>query len=273
MTVKDGPTVTVVLMTYNHEKWIEQAIDGILLQEADFPIEVVILEDCSTDRTQEIIRDKIAAAARPGMFKPRFAERNENSNGTWLRTLREAASPYVINMDGDDYWTAPDKLSKQVRFMEEHPECALCFHNVRILNEKKPGGRAFNTNPPDQKDTSTLEEMLESNFVPTCSAMFAKRLVDPFPAWLDTVQWLDWSLCIHAASRGTVRYLSDVMAVYRIHGAGYWSGMSEIEQCERNAEFYGQINRVLDFRFDGVIRGHVEKIDATLARLRSASAT
>ena len=270
MVKENDPTVTVVLITYNHEKWIEQAIDGVLMQEAEFPIQVVVLEDCSTDRTREIILDK--TAAHRDMFKLMFAERNENSNSTWMRVLRETKSPYVVNLDGDDFWTSPHKLAKQVRFFEEHPECALCYHNVRILNEVR-GGRAFNTNPPDQKDTSTLEELLESNFVPTCSAMYSKRLIDPIPEWLETVKWGDWAMGIHAASRGTVRYLNEVMCVYRIHQGGVWSGLSELQQLEGNAEFYEQMNRILDFRFDGIIGAHLEKIRNSLAQLRATSST
>ena len=260
-------TVTVVLMTYNHEKWIAQAIDSILMQEVDFPIEVVVLEDCSTDRTREIILEK--TAAHPNLFRLIFAQRNENSNATWMRVLRETTSPYVITIDGDDYWTSPQKLSRQVRFLDEHPECALCFHNINILDEVR-GRSVFNTNPPDQKEVCTLEDLIEGNFVPTSSAMHAKRLVDPMPAWLETVEWGDWALVLHAASRGTVRYINEVMGVYRVHGAGYWSGMSEIRRCECNLDFYEKIKPVLDSQYDGMVRALIERLQNTLAQLRAA---
>jgi glycosyltransferase involved in cell wall biosynthesis len=257
-------TARVVLLTYNHEKWIAQAIESVLTQKADFRFDIEVIEDCSTDRTREIV---VGYGKRhPERIKLTLAERNRNSNVDWVRALREAPAPYVVTLDGDDYWTSPRKLGKQVAFMQAHPDCSLSYHNARCVFDD--GRKPWNHNPPDEKRVSTFDDMLASNFVTTVGAMVAKARIDPIPDWLETVKWGDWGLYLYAASKGTVRYIDEVLAVYRIHRGGAWWGLSETRKLEGILEFYEQMNANLGYEHDAAIREHMARNRSMLEQLR-----
>ena len=126
--------VTVLLTTYNHEKYIAQALDTVLMQETDFDYEVVVLEDCSTDRTRDILLSY--QKQHPGKIRLRLAERNESTNSrSFAEEFQASSSPYIATLDGDDYWTSSKKMQKQVEFLAAHPECTLCFHNALRIYE------------------------------------------------------------------------------------------------------------------------------------------
>src|SRR5262245_63387032 len=119
--------VSVIVVTYNHERYIVQALDTVLSQEAPFEFEVLLSEDCSTDRTREIVLHY--SRLYPDRIRLFLSERNLNTNKVTLRALRAARGTYVALLDGDDYWTSREKLARQVQFLHSHPEYALCFNN------------------------------------------------------------------------------------------------------------------------------------------------
>ena len=130
----ETPLVSVRMITYNHEKFIAQAIEGVLMQKTNFPFELIIGEDCSTDRTREIVVDY--ANRYPEIIKPILQERNVGANAN-SQSVREACTgKYVALCEGDDYWIDPLKLQKQVDFMESHPECSFCFTRCQRVNER-----------------------------------------------------------------------------------------------------------------------------------------
>ena len=126
--------VSVVLLTYDHERYIAQAVDSVLAQETPFDVELLISEDCSTDRTREIVRDY--AARHPDRIRLFLSERNINTNEVTLRALRAARGDLVAFLDGDDYWISPHKLARQVEFLDAHPECSMCFHGAIVRSEE-----------------------------------------------------------------------------------------------------------------------------------------
>jgi glycosyltransferase involved in cell wall biosynthesis len=259
--------VRVILITYNHVRWIEQAIQSVLVQKTDFRFDVVIIDDCSTDGTTEIVVEY--ARKYPDRIKAMLAERNQNSNRDWFRVLRAAPSTYVVTLDGDDYWSSPHKLSKQVRFMEERPDCAVSCHNVCCLRVET--GEAINHNPPKEDRVFTIEKLIFDNSVATASAMLCKRLMDPIPEQIEHLKWADWALYIHGATKGHVYYFEDVLAVYRIHNGGAWGGLSEVQKAEGIIEFYEQLNSYTRFEFDLLIRERIASHQAVLNGLRAAS--
>src|SRR5437762_2491810 len=120
--------VSVLLTTYNHEKYIAQALDSVLMQETNFDFELVILEDCSTDSTRDIVL--AYQKKHPRKIRLRLAKRNVHSNKPFAEEFQAAPSPYIAMLDGDDYWSSPAKLQKQVEFLKVHPDYMLCFHNA-----------------------------------------------------------------------------------------------------------------------------------------------
>src|SRR5918999_434425 len=112
--------VTVLVTTYNHEKFIAQALDSVLMQRTNFDYDVMVIEDCSTDRTRSIVIDY--QRAYPDRIRLVLAQTNERSNRTLAREFQASAARYIAWLDGDDFWTSPHKLQKQVDFMEAHSE-------------------------------------------------------------------------------------------------------------------------------------------------------
>jgi len=228
-------TVTVVLLTYNHESFIAQAIESVLMQTTDFPWEIVIVEDCSTDDTRTIVeayRDRFSAQIRLVL-----AEKNRNDNRAWGQSIVNARGKYVALLDGDDYWTSPAKLQKQVEFLDRHPDCSICFHNARIVHEdtnRAPGHH----NEPDQKEFSTIEDLWRRNFIATCSAMLRNGLLSDLPEWFHRLRFGDWPLYILLAQHGRIGYLDEVMAVYRIHARSLFGGAHPVRQLEQVVAFY-----------------------------------
>lgn len=243
--------VTVILVTYNHERFVQQALDSVLMQETGFPVDVVVLEDCSTDRTREIL---IAyQRAHPTRIRLVLAEFNRCDNLAIMNAIQACTSPFVALLDGDDYWTSPHKLRRQVDYLEREPGCALSYHNALLVyddsaREPRPALAA------DQKATSTLVDLLESCFVPTCSAMFNRRCLDDLPASYVDDQCGDWSLFLHAAQHGHLGYQSDVMAVYRQHSGGFWVGQGRLAQLERVIQFYELLLNRLPLQYSSRIR-------------------
>ena len=256
--------LSVLLTTYNHEPFIAQAINSVLMQRVSFDYEVVIGEDSSTDGTRDIVIE--FSKKCPEKIRLALSEKNSGECRNIARTLAKCGGEYVAMLDGDDYWTHPDKLQRQVDFLDSHPEYAMCCHNARSFYEDG-SQESYDFNPLNQKETSTLDDLWVGNFVATCSAMFRRGLVRQLPDWFCTFRWGDWPLYILCAEQGKIGYISEVMAAYRIHPGGAWSGLREVEQLEQVIEFYARINAHLSFRYDEIIRTMISKHRRQWARI------
>jgi glycosyltransferase involved in cell wall biosynthesis len=244
--------VSVLVMTYNHERFIERALDGALAQEVDFELEIIVSEDRSTDATREIV--EAYARRHPTKFRLLLSERNLRTNEVVRRGIRAARGEYVALLDGDDYWTSPEKLRKQVRFLDDHPACAICFHNALVVRED--GSREpWTWTPESQKEISTLDDLWKGNFIATCSTMFRNGLVPEIPDWyLPMFPITDWPLHILNAERGAVGYIDEVMSVYRHHEGGLYSSHDEARKQAETLRFYRAMNRNLGYRYARQIR-------------------
>ncbi len=129
----EAPLVSICCLTYNHAQFIRKCLDGFLMQQTDFPIEILIHDDCSTDGTTEIIREY--EAKYPELIFPLYEEENQYSRGGAgkmdLYNYRRTRGKYIAYCEGDDYWTDPLKLQKQVDFMEVNPEYSVCWHRSK----------------------------------------------------------------------------------------------------------------------------------------------
>lgn len=219
--------VSIHILTYNHEKFIAQALDGVLMQEVDFDYEMVIGEDCSTDRTRQIVMDY--QQRYPDKIRALLHETNIGANRNDVLVHNACRGEYIAWLEGDDYWTSPDKLQKQVDFLDQHPDCSMCFHNTRQVYED--GSRPdYNSAPPVRKPFYELEDLFDYNFMPTCSIMVRRRLFATLPDYYEEVYSGDWLLQILGATYGRIGYIDELMAVTRIHKGGAWSGIDRIER-------------------------------------------
>jgi len=230
-----SPKMTIIVMTYNHAPFIKEALDSVLMQETSFECEVIVIDDCSTDGTSDIVR--AYQKAHPHQIRMVLAEVNRCDNAEFMKAVQACRGEYLALLDGDDYWTSPDKLQRQAEYLDRHPECAISFHNVRIISDD--ANQAPRESLPSHREAfSTLEDLLEGCFVSTCAAVLRRDALTGFPSWYTNDDCPDWSLFVMAAQHGRLGYLKDVMAVYRQHSGGFWTGLRRREQSDRIIQFY-----------------------------------
>ena len=136
----DDISLSIGMITYNHEDYIEQAIEGILQQRTNFPMELIISNDASTDQTSARIQKIINTNQNPNITI-RYVDQPDNIGmmKNFEFVLTESSGRYIAICEGDDYWTDPLKLQKQYDFMDEHAECSFCFHKAEKYSEKENG--------------------------------------------------------------------------------------------------------------------------------------
>lgn len=260
-----APLVDVAVATYNHEKYIARAIESVLAQETSFDYRLIVGDDCSSDGTQGIIREY--ARRHPGrivtLFHPeRLGTAHRDRVG--VKVLRLCTARYVALLDGDDFWTDPGKLQRQVDFLETHPECAACFHDAEVFYEE--GAKApQRLHGDDQKEFSTLEDLLTTGVFPiTCTVMFRHDHLRELPERFFEASNPDWMLSVLAAEHGTIGYIAEVMAAYRVHGGGVWSGIDALRRTRQHIKSYETIDAHLGFKYTRLLSKKVEALRATL---------
>jgi glycosyltransferase involved in cell wall biosynthesis len=235
------------------------------MQQTNFAYELVVSDDCSTDRTREIVLE--FQRKFPDRIRVVFPSKNLGfgGNGIFVKLLEELRGSYVAVLDGDDYWTSSTKLQAQADFLDEYPECAMCFHNVSILyQDSSEEPELFN--PPTQSRISTLAEILERQFIAYCSVMYRGGAIAEFPAWFYETTATDWVLHILNAQHGSIGYLDDIMGVYRVHRGGVFSSLSKIRKLESHLADYRRLDPGLyRLHLDAKKRG-VSRIYYELAR-------
>jgi glycosyltransferase involved in cell wall biosynthesis len=243
---------TALLVTYNHAPYIAQALDSVLAQQTDFPFEIVVSEDCSTDGTRGIVEEY--AARHPGRVRLLLSERNRNDNEVIARGIRAAAGKFVAYLDGDDWWTVPHKLQAQVRFLEAHPTCAMCYHSVlRVYDD--PSRAPHPSLSPGPRRPMTTEDVLVRYHVNACSIAFRRDALPELPDWYYSADLADWALALLLSTRGGLGYLDEVMAAYRIHGGGVWSGATRIQRIEARVRFYDRLDAPFRRAHAAAVRG------------------
>ena len=249
--------VSVAMITYNHERFIAQAIESALMQETSFDYEVVIGEDCSTDRTREIVAG--FHKRFPGKIRLLLPENNIGAHKNLAQVLDACTGQYIALLEGDDYWTSPHKLQKQVDFLDAHPECPMCFHPVRWFYEDgqaRGNGRPEHNSvwPQFYREYSTTEDLLREMFIHTASVMFRNGLIGQYPEWLHGLMMGDWPLCALLAEHGPIACLDEVMSAYRNHEGGICSSIEDEARYREVIKMYERMNAHFGSRYAHIIR-------------------
>lgn len=237
--------VTVICLTYNHEHYIRQCLDGFVGQQTTFPFEVIVHDDASSDATPQIIMDY--AARHPDIIKPVFQAENQFSRGQevrsklWHGLFQGALGKYVALCEGDDWWSAPDKLQLQVDFLEAHPDYGMCFHDADFYDERAHAFIGSHNRYPVDTDVSPEELIMGSgNFCPTNSLCMRRSLCDVAPTMVFSQYVGDYPLQMYFGLVSKVRYLARSLSVYRVNTSASWT-----QRTYRTADF-GKFKSVLD---------------------------
>ena len=227
-TWPDGidPVVSICCITYNHENFIRECLDGFLMQETTFPVEVLIHDDASTDGTADIIREY--EARYPHIIKSIYQTENQYSKGLKINisfNLPRARGKYIALCEGDDYWTKSEKLQIQSNFMDQHPNCSICFHPAEICiynnTEFKGSTTQFYTETGFFDKSKLFYEGGSS--APTASLLFRKSHFSALPSWLNSSPVGDMPLKLILSYRGDVGFINRIMSVRRLGTPGSWN--------------------------------------------------
>jgi len=227
-----SPLVSICCCSYNHFDFISKTLESFLEQKTNFGFEILIHDDASTDGTIEIILSY--AKMYPDIIRPLIQKDNKYSQGVRFMQNRynfpRAKGKYLAICEGDDYWTDPNKLQKQVDFLDTNSDYNLCFHQVNKLYED------YTLVPHCNIKTNTVfcrKDLYSENIIPTCSVMF-RNIERPDTEAKSGLTFGDWLLHLHYTSGGAKAfYFADSMGVYRIHKGGHWSTQNKISQIEQ----------------------------------------
>lgn len=267
----DRPMVSVSCITYNHEAYIARALDSFLMQKTDFPYEILVYDDASTDRTQEIIRQY--EQKYPDIIKPYYQTENQYSKGRYnvegFFCYPRAKGKYIALCDGDDYWTDEQKLQRQVDYMEAHPECALCIHAARIETPER-SIQSLKIRPYKRDRVITAEEVIDkpSNY-PTASLFFRTKDTRDLQDYYYVSPVGDIAIQIHLAAKGTAYYMDREMSAYQQGVSASWS--TQMEQGDRKQKLidhhkamkvmYRGFSKETDGRYDRAILRACRRMD------------
>lgn len=258
-----SPIVSIICYAYNHEMFVRDTLNSFVMQRTKYPFEVIIHDDASSDKTADIIRE--FENKYPHIFRPIFQSVNQQSieKGKVTRICYEKAQgKYIALCEGDDYWTDPLKLQKQVDFLEEHADCSLCFHAVEHVYENQPEKNFVQrpANIPTNRKYGIEDAILGGGgFMATNSMLFKADLAKKLPDWALKAPVGDVPLMLWLAVHGKIGYIDRNMAVYRKSTPGSWSNhmsqkwKTKKKHYTRIQEMWSNFNEVTDYKYNELI--------------------
>ncbi|MET0945569.1 MAG: glycosyltransferase family 2 protein [Flavobacterium sp.] len=245
-------TVSVIMITYGHEDFIEQAINGILMQECDFEVELIIANDCSPDKTDEVIRKIIKNHPKSSWIKYTNHQSNLGMIPNFIWAIQQARGNYIAICEGDDYWTDSLKLQKQVDFLEANEEYVICGHWRRKVDER---GISLEQNEEAHKITALSTQ---------CVLFKNIKFDNLFLSFFKQPNCGETFLYYYLEQYGKSIILPFLGADYRISSVGVWSMIGKVNQFESSIQgrtviqkYFKEINDNYLFKKVTVNKGHI----------------
>lgn len=277
--------VSVSCTTYNHEKYIRQCLDSLLMQKTNFNYEIIVHDDASTDNTANIIREY--EKKYPDIIKPIYQSENQYSQGIQIGAVfitPMLRGKYVAHCEGDDFWTDPYKLQKQFDIMEKNPDCSICVHKVTdVLESGKVTGKthpAFNLKECKIDLKHYLEIIKTVSTYPFQTTSYFLRAdikkeyaLNP-PDFVEKFKVGDVPTILFALTNGDLYYLNESMSSYRLMAIGSWNSKNltnpkkQINHYKNIINGYNSFNEYSDYKYNSFINDICDK-NAFLVELHS----
>lgn len=266
--VEAKPLVSICVQTFQHVDYIKDCLEGILAQKTTFPFEILLGEDYSTDGTRDIC---IAYAKEfPNKIKLFLHQREnnikigENSTGrfNFLYNVFSSQGKYIALCEGDDFWTDDYKLQKQVDFLEKNNDYGICFHETKVLWDDSNKSLAVSlnrdfpwNNMSQDRTVYYMADVLKGPFMATASVMIRRELFpDKFPSWINEAYSGDITFYAIILGDYKVKYLNEVMAVYRRHSGGITRLHKNNKVLVNRIYILNEINQYYDFKYEQLIK-------------------
>lgn len=264
---KNEPLVSICCITYNHEKFIADAINGFLMQKTTFPFEIIIHDDASTDSTRDVILQY--QSEYPDLIRTIFQTENQYSQGNhaFPFTFQAAKGKYLALCEGDDYWIDPYKLQKQVEFLENNPEYVACYHNY--VGFWQDNSKPLYLREKEPWDTYTLADVIRCNSYyhknkatpgQTSTAVFKKSCISSLPDWCLQAYNIDIPLFIHIARFGLSKFISCPMSAYRNYPESLSRSQTGTHLLVNRISMYKSINKDFKKKYSKLINPIISRI-------------
>ena len=252
--------VSIRCITYNHAPYIRQCLDGFVMQKTNFRFEAIVHDDASTDGTDAIVREY--AAKYPDIIKPIFETENQWSkhDGSLHRIMTNACKgKYIAMCEGDDYWIDPNKLQKQVDFLESHPDYTLIGSNGIIMYTDVTQGLVYFNNHHELREVS-IAELVNTWAFPTATLCFRREIFDHYPTWSKELHFGDDVMVMTCALLGKVATLGEVSSVYR-KGSGITKDLDKQQEymAEQHKLFYTHLLEDTGDKYKDVLSARIER--------------
>ncbi len=258
MSIATNPKVSVLILTYNHEKFFRQALESVLMQRTDFEVEIVVADDHSQDSTYAIAKEY--QAVKGINLLP--SEQHLGITRNLRRALEACRGKYIAVLEGDDFWISPNKLNIVTKFLDQHQELSFCFHRFIRLEEITDRVLVY----PMLETTGepmvlTASDLAKGNFIgglSTCT--YRRAVIDSLDPELWKLQVREWPFNIVVATHGPIGYVPEILSIYRRHAGGIWSQLTTDQQRPIMLEIARSYNRFLNFKFDTEFREFEQKL-------------
>lgn len=265
-------TVTVCMISYKNEQFIKQAIDSIFMQEVNFDYDLVISNDCSPDRTDEIIQDYIKNHPKGSKIKYYFQEKNLGHFGNWRFIIDKCFGDYVAILESDDYWTDKNKLQLQYDFLEKNIDYSTVFHDCQVQNDKN-----ITTYPLRMlaKSNPVLDKYIigeGGNLCATCS-LFFRNYFNEYPAQMRAAKSIERGLTYFLMTKGKFWYIDKKMCVYRVHGGGVTSAgtKTRIAYMKSNIEILIFLQSYTNYKYKNLVLNEISKMSKNILHFSSST--
>lgn len=259
--------ISVCTITYGHEKYLSQSIEGVLMQEGDFELEFIIANDCSPDNTDQIIRHYMDNHPKGAVIKYLNRAQNMGVMPNFIDAIQQCTGNYIALCEGDDYWTYPLKLSEQLRALEGNQQLVLSCHNAEFKYENSNGnGLPVEVLNEKSKKRIATEDLRKALPIITGTAFF-RNVIKEYPKAILEVVNGDTFLFSLLGCYGGVGYIDKLYSVYRVNEQGIWSSLSSYKKLQNTfftagklAEFHSKTDKSIEKFFDDSVFKKVKEL-------------
>ncbi len=256
------PLISVCIITYNHENYIQKAIEGVLMQQCNFEVELILSNDFSIDSTDEIIQEVLKKHQKKSFIKYFKQNKNLGMMANFIFTLKQCTGKYIAICDGDDYWIDELKLQKQVDFLEGNPSFSACFHNAYIINSFDAITGVFcewNSNRVIHSEDVIYKG---GGIYPTASILFRNKI--ELPSFTLEAKAGDSALAFSLLEIGNFYYSSEIMCIYRKHEGGVYTSIhnnkeKKLEDIKSNIKLLVNYRAYCNYKFKKYFNNAIQK--------------
>jgi glycosyltransferase involved in cell wall biosynthesis len=242
--------LTILIITYNQEKYIRECLDSILMQDLPESFEIVIADDCSTDNTLAIIFEVLDKLTID--YRVLECSKNLGIDKNYKRGFESCRGKYIAVMEGDDYWTDPRRIEKHISFLDEHRECVMSFNRLIIFMQELGTFTVHKWESDEDFQYFTSNRIAGGYFIGNLSACLfrnsaLKKLKNDF---YEIGIMADWGLGIALGQIGLLGKLKEITSVHRVHSEGYWNHRTITQKHDRLISKIDEYNKYFNYHYD-----------------------